>query len=236
MRLRNTLLCLSYACSIFVCSNSPKAAAAVEPESQLDMVYQFMKDHVVYKKLVLKNNPCLHGIAGTDIQCEFERTTVVSNLVRAEQSLKYNVIYSVKQTNRLPQSDGTFKVENKDRTHVATCEVQALKALGAPKALMGICYGLANSLVDVLGSASSIQLEMLGEQLVQKSSTVGFADCYANNPSGFRLCASDSRNVTEKIDGKLQRKSTSENYNIVNPFTGERVRVGESDEYLDVEM
>jgi hypothetical protein len=233
--LRNTLLWIGSACTVALCSYSATASVEV-PKNQVDMVYQFLNDHVVYKKMVLQNNPCQNGIAGTDIQCDFERTTIVSNLVRSEEGLKYNVIYSVKQTNRVPQSDGTFKVENKDRTHVTACEVRALKAEGAPKSLTGVCYGLANSLVDILGSAASIQLEISDGQLIQTSSSIGYADCYANNASGYRLCSSDTRMVTEKVGGKLQRKTTSVNYNISNPETGERVQIGGSDEYLDIEM
>lgn len=216
--------------------NSAGLLADPIPESQVDSIYHFMKDHVVYKKLVLKNNPCQSGIVGTNIQCDFSRMTMFANLNRSENTIKYNIIYNVTQTNRLPQPDGTVREENKDRVVVSTCELRVLKALDAPKGMAGICYGLANSLVDSKGDGSSIHLEMSGDQLIQTGATVDFSDCFANNVSGYRLCASESRMVTGLVDGKIRRTGTTATFYITNPLNGDRVAVGGAEEYLDEEM
>ena len=201
---------------------------------RLDSVQEFLQKNVIGRRLKLVSNPCAQPIAGTHITCEFERINYFSGLKRGASSLEFQRTWVVKQTNHMPQTDGTVRDENKDRTGTSHCMIHASLSLGMPDALFGICTPVVSTLLDTVGLGSSIIVSLKGDKLEMETSTINFADCFADQ--GYQACSSKDKTELQIIDGKLHQSARSQNYRVIDPLTNQTEPMGDLETYLDEEI
>lgn len=191
------------------------SASAQAKATQIETIYQYMKRNIEFKHADTE----VHRELPSGVWTDFYRTSTVAGVVRADDELRYQLIFNIKQVLRDRLADGTWATEGKtvDRVGMMNCAVSERKSTGEAT---GACVVGGNSYSHSSG-AQSLRMKLADGKLTLTEQSNLYGDYWA---PGDTYYTGASRNVTtysKNTDGKLVIEQT-ENVWHVNPETLER--------------
>lgn len=192
-------------------------------------VVRFLKREVLGKPLY---HHSVSKIDGGKVEVDYSRTLTFANCIETENGFMFDIFFDIKQINYDIDNAGSRKgtSTSKDRSLVMRFEVRERTSTGQ---LLGFCHTLANSLMDSSGQADHVQLQMEGNRLKIKRSTIGYYDSFSSENT-YKPGASDEDTEIFVLDSKLQHVQKIQLYE-VDPVSLKRTPNAEPDTMLSQE-
>ncbi len=192
------------------------AAETKGVDSEADQVYRFLDENLIGKTLERKSQK---KIANDTVEAEFVRRMQFLNLTRTAETISFDLIALIKQTNydlddRGRRLDKPPQVT--DRSLVSRCMVRRLKSTGK---LVGSLTMLTSSTGEP-GTPDGLQIRMEGGSLVMVQTTSLYDDFFAA-AGAFKPAASRTKWMFSVEQDQL-RLTTQEAICDVDPATLER--------------
>lgn len=177
--------------------------------TDLTKVADFLREHVAGKSLETK---ITEKIDNGKIEAVFTRRSSIINVLNSRNSLVFDEIAVIEQTNFDLDKDGRRQMpgHKKDRALVLRYEIRQSKSTGA---LIGTSRVISNSIDDSLGSARSVRVKFEDAKLTLHEVSVGYDDYFARGDS-YKPGVGETRRVVSLVDGKVRMTDDSTSYDV----------------------